>query len=250
MANFQKLGCQSVTITGGGEPLLHPDINALIKILHGLQIQVGLVTNGTQFSKFSSYKNVTWCRISSSDDREPEWAGIMNAVQSGPGIDWAFSHVLTRKPDWDVLGRLVIFANEHNFTHVRIVGDLLDIEKSALRMNVARAHLLGAGIDDSKVIYQDRATFVMGAERCLISLIKPVVSAGGGIYPCCGVQYAQDPPGLDYVESMRMGSLEDIDRIWGEQTPFDGSRCVRCYYDDYNSALDLLTMPLSHAEFV
>jgi hypothetical protein len=144
----------------------------------------------------------------------------------------------------------VAFANEHNFTHVRIVGDLLDIEKSALRMNVARAHLLGAGIDDGQVIYQDRGTFVIGAEKCLISLIKPVVSADGGIYPCCGVQYAKDPPGLNYVESMRMGGLEDIDQIWNEQKSFNGSRCVRCYYDDYNSALDMLTMPLSHAEFI
>ena len=250
MANFQKFGCRSVTITGGGEPLLHPDIDALIKILHGLGIKVGLVTNGTQFNKFSGYKNVTWCRISSSDDREPEWAGILNAVQAGPEVDWAFSHVLTRTPDWPRLCRLVSFANKNDFTHVRIVGDLLDIELAAAQVNQARNHLYVQGIDDSRVIYQDRAEYVTGRERCGISLLKPVIGADGGIYPCCGVQYAQDPPGRDLVDSMRMGTLDDIDRIWKEQVAFDGSVCSRCYYDGYNSALELLSTPLCHAEFI
>ena len=81
-------------------------------------------------------------------------------------------------------------------------------------------------------------------------MLKPVISADGGIYPCCGVQYAQDPPGRDMVELMLMGTLDDIDRIWKDQITFDGSVCTRCYYDDYNSALDLLTMSLSHKEFV
>ena len=251
MATFKDLGCKSVTITGGGEPLLHPNINTLLSTLNlDLGIKVGLVTNGTQFKHLANYLDITWCRISSSDDREPEWAGILNAVQAGPGVDWAFSHVLTRTPDWPRLGRLVAFANRYNFTHVRIVGDLLDIDEAAIVVKAAKEQLLLDGIDDSRVIYQDRAEYAHGRKHCGISLLKPVVGADGGIYPCCGVQYAQDPPGRDLVEGMRMGTLEDIDRIWKEQAAFDGSVCSRCYYDDYNSALDLLAAPLCHAEFV
>jgi len=250
MAQFKKLGCQAVTITGGGEPLLYPDINVLLKTLKDLQIQSGLVTNGTQFDKLVNYKDIVWCRISSSDDREPVWEGIEDAVRKGPNIDWAFSHVLTSTPDWSRLCRLVSFANKNNFTHIRIVADLLDIDLASAQVKQARSHLYVQGVDDSKVIYQDRAEFVKGRKKCGISLLKPVVGADGGIYPCCGVQYAQDPPGRDMVESMRMGTLDDIDRIWKEQIAFDGSICSRCYYDDYNSALDLLTMPLSHKEFI
>jgi len=251
MSRFKALGCQSVTITGGGEPLLHPNINTLLATLNlDLKIKVGLVTNGTQFKNLANYLDITWCRISSSDDREPEWAGIMNAVQGGPGIDWAFSHVLTRTPDWARLCRLVDFANKHDFTHVRIVSDLLDIDPASEQMRQARDRLYVQGIDDRLVIYQDRAEYVKGRKRCGISLLKPVVGADGGLWACCGIQYAQDPPGRDLVASMRMGTIEDIDQIWKGQAAFDGSVCSRCYYDPYNSALDLLGTPLCHAEFI
>jgi organic radical activating enzyme len=251
MTKFKSLGCRSVTITGGGEPLLHSHINSILSSLNiDLKIKIGLVTNGTQFKHLSNYLDITWCRISSSDDREPDWDGITKAVEQGPQIDWAFSHVLTSDPDWSRLCRLVRFANKHNFTHVRIVGDLLDIELSATQVRQARNHLYVQGIEDSKVIYQDRAEYVKGRNKCGISLLKPVVGADGGIYPCCGVQYAQDPPGRDLIKSMRMGSLEDIDKIWKIQQSFDGSVCSRCYYDNYNSALDLLSTPLCHEEFI
>jgi organic radical activating enzyme len=251
MSRFKTLGCQSVTITGGGEPLLHPNINTLLATLNlDLKIKVGLVTNGTQFKNLANYLDITWCRISSSDDREPDWAGIMNAVQQGPKVDWAFSHVLTREPSWEILERLVVFANKHKFTHVRIVGDLLDIDLAATQVKQAQNHLYVQGISDSRVIYQDRAEYTKGRQRCGISLLKPVLGADGGIYPCCGVQYAQDTPGRDLVASMSMGTIEDIDRIWKEQNAFDGSVCSRCYYDPYNLALDLLGTSLCHAEFI
>ncbi len=251
MLRFAHLGCKAVTITGGGEPLMHPNINLLIhSISNGLGIKVGLVSNGTRLRNLGCGDSVTWCRISSSDDREPAWDQIEAAVRLNPNINWAFSHVLTSKPDWERLGRLVDFANRHNFTHVRIVADLLDLDLSSAYVKSARTYLKGQDIDDHLVIYQDRASYVHGRPRCGISLLKPVLGADGGIYPCCGVQYAQDPPGRDLVPEMRMGEIGDIESIWKQQMAFDGSVCGRCYYDDYNMALDMLQSPICHEEFV
>lgn len=248
---FKKLGCKSATITGGGEPLLYPAINNLIRALNRyLNIKVGLVTNGTQFAKLEAYNDITWCRISSSDDREPDWGGIKRAVQNAPEIDWAFSHVVTRNPNFKIIGPLVDFANQQGFTHVRLVADLLDIEATAPKMADVKHFLSVQGINDSKVIYQDRADYVRGRKRCLISLLKPVIGADGGIYPCCGVQYAQVEPGRDYVEEMRMGFVNEMEDIWKNQGYFDGSKCARCYYDPYNVALELISTPLTHKEFL
>lgn len=251
MRDFKGSGCKSVTITGGGEPFLHPHINPIIGFINRiLDIRVGIVTNGTQFSKFYKFGDVTWCRISSSDDRNPDWSGIADAVRFGRNIDWAFSHVLTRSPNWQVLKDVVEFSNLYSFTHVRVVGDLLDIDASAQKVQEAKVVLKSSGVDDRLVIYQDRAAFTTGRPRCLISLLKPVVGADGKIYPCCGAQYAQDVPGRDLVEFMSMGRAKDLNKIWADQKFFDGTVCSKCYYDDYNNALNLLGMKLTHKEFV
>lgn len=66
----------------------------------------------------------------------------------------------------------------------------------------------------------------------------------------CGSQYAKDNPSMDYDESMCMGIAADLYEIYQEQRYFDGSQCVRCYYDDYNSLLAQMIEPVEHEEFL
>lgn len=249
VAGLPGLGCRAVTITGGGEPLLHPHINDIIAAFAARGIRVGLVTNGTQFHRLTN-QGVTWCRISASDDRTMNFEAIAKAVLKAPLTDWAFSYVLTRDPNWHTLASIVGFANEHKFTHVRLVGDILDHKESAKAISLAADVLSALGVDDQLVIYQPRAAFSVGREKCLISLLKPMVAADGYVYPCCNVQYALDPPSRDMDRRMRMGRMEDIKEIWEGQSYFDGSRCVCCYYDDYNNILDLMSTRLDHREFL
>lgn len=251
MTLYARQGCKAVTITGGGEPLLHWQITEMIKQIYMLGMSVGLVTNGTQLKKlYSSRWCVKWIRISFDDHRSfsPEFeAELDEAVVDG--IDWAFSYVVTANPNIYNLRKVIEFANSHNFTHVRIVSDLLDLQ-NAPSMDSLKRKLLEMGIDDSKVIYQGRKIFTKGRSKCLISLSKPVIGADGRIYPCCGIQYATEIPFLDYDESMCMGIGDDISSIYKIQKYFDGSNCVRCYYDEYNEALELLTSKLKHLVFV
>ena len=84
----------------------------------------------------------------------------------------------------------------------------------------------------------------------LISLLKPVIGADGLLYPCCGTQYAMFPPPGDYDDLMCMGPAIELYSIYQEQKHFDGSQCVRCYYDEYNALLEQIIIPLEHKEFV
>ena len=249
------LGCQAVTITGGGEPLLYSKINELIEFLHDrFGIQIGLVTNGTQFEKLylESYKKLTWLRISHSDDRPfnsayrtdlTQWLLLPNK------IDWSFSYVLSSKPDYENICNIVEYANNKRFTHVRIVSNLLNLDHVP-GMKPIKEYLRRAEVSDDLVIYQGRKEFVHGRKKCLISLLKPVIGADGKIYPCCSTQYAQTDPSLNYDESMCMGSAIDLYKIYQGQEYFDGSQCVRCYYDEYNELLDKMIVPIEHGAFV
>jgi len=255
MQTAALLGCRAVTITGGGEPLLYSKINELIDFLHDdLHIQIGLVTNGTQFGKIrmKTFEKIKWCRISHSDNRSfgPQYKTDLSLqVALLNSVDWSFSYVLSNSPNYKKICDVVKYANRKGFTHVRIVSDLLNTD-NVPGMESVRNHLKCSGVPDDIVIYQGRKEFVQGRKECLISLLKPVIGADGNLYPCCGTQYAMDPPPGDYDSSMCMGPEADLYNLYLKQKCFDGSNCVRCYYDEYNSELEMMVIPLEHKEFV
>ncbi len=254
MRIYRHLGCKSVTVTGGGEPLLHKEVNKFMRLINNLGISIGLVTNGMFFHLLAHdiFHYITWSRISFDDTRvfsENFANSLAEAVNRGKDIDWAFSYVLSSKPDLENLQRCIEFANKQKFSHVRLVSNLLDLENIA-DMEAIKLQLIDRGVNDELVIYQGRKNYTLGREKCLISLLKPVVSARGELFPCCGVQYALKEPSLDYEKDMCMGTAKDIEELFETQRCFNGSICDRCYYSDYNDSLDILTADVQHLEFV
>lgn len=245
-------GADAVTITGGGEPMVYRDINSLIWLIRQEGMKIGLVTNGVELKRLDPKAAIclTWVRVSASDEacRLNAWRDV---ALRHTNIDWAISYVLTAKPNPMNLAMHVKFANDHNLTHVRVVSDLIDLDHAAV-MAEQKSMLAGMGIDDSKVIWQGRKDHKRGAKRCWISLLKPLIGADGNLYPCCGVQYAQEQMALDLPESMSMGPAFDVEAVWNrnDQVPFDGSRCTRCYYGEYNEVIEALRGENSHAQFV
>ena len=239
-------GAKAITFSGGGEPLLHPKINEIIAYVGLRGVEVGLVSNGVAIDKLKHHDNLTWCRISSSDDRVPAYGPIEKAVKINPKTNWAFSHVITKNPNYGLIGKLINFSNENNFTHVRIVSDLTDLDNVPSMEEVKKN--LGE-IDDNKVIYQGRKDSTRGTKNCYLSLLKPVISPEG-IFPCCGAQYSQKGQERDMVDAMKMGDIKDLPDILDKQKYFNGSACDICYYQQYNDALKKLLDKPEHLNFV
>ena len=244
------LGGRAITITGGGEPLMHAGLADVIQHAFALGLEIGLVTNGTLMSSLSpaAIDCLTWCRVSASDEGN-RLKCIQDAVKEHGGVEWALSYVLTSKYDLDNIEAHIDFANLHNFTHVRLVSDLINLKQVPLMDTIKRA-LQERNVYDKLVIYQGRKEFQRGMQDCRISLLKPVIGPDGLIYPCCGVQYAQSTQALDLPNSMAMGHIDDIVEIYTEHRIFDGSGCKRCYYAEYNALMDLIMTPVTHRRFV
>ena len=66
------------------------------------------------------------------------------------------------------------------------------------------------------------------------------------MYPCCGVQYAEEEPALDLPDSMSMGHWREL----ATMKNYNGHKCVKCYYDNYNIALKSMIDEINHKEFV
>ena len=260
MRQAKLLGCESVTITGGGEPLMYKQWQLLLDLLYAFGIEVGLVTNGVLLDHLHS--PMSWCRISCSDNLpdqlnrigkdESSWfQTIKEAVNRNGQTDWAFSYVSTENTQLNLICDIISFAKSHNFTHVRLVSDILNADSLASKMlDIQKHFILTDSVDCSKVIFQPRSEWVSGQNPCFISLLKPVIGADGYVYPCCGAQYSLPNSSFDYEKELRMGVVEDLHELVKEQRFFDGSVCSKCYYSGYNYALGVLLSDLKHEKFV
>ena len=243
------LGCKAVTVTGGGEPLCHPQIVEMLECFAEHDIAIGLVTNGTLINKLDkkTLSLLTWCRISSGDDRQltPRYQKLLESVVgSSANVDWAFSHVVTHNADFQNIRNLVNFANDWKFTHVRIVADILNAD--ILDIEPLREYLSGV---DSRVIYQARNKPVP-SKSCAIGYVKPVIDPEFKMYLCCGVQYALEEPSKDVPRQLCMGSAFNLAEIYGPERKLFHVNCIRCYYESYNAVLRPLTQGITHKEFL
>lgn len=239
---YAPRGTKALTITGGGEPLVHPALDQIIEYAAKKEIEVGMVTNGDLLNKLKHHENLTWCRISSSDYHSPNYKIIEKALKVNPKTDWGFSRVITRNPDYKSIERLIGFANDHDFTHVRLVSDLCDLSNIPSVKGKIKAN-------DQKVIYQERKDFTKGSKKCYISLLKPTITPEG-LFPCCGAQYAITGQPNTMIDLMKMGDIKDLPEILDKQKYFNGSICDVCYYSQYNKVLEnLLSLP-KHLAFV
>jgi organic radical activating enzyme len=246
--DFARLGCKSVTITGGGEPLMHPYLPDMIRCFTTNGIKVGLVSNGLLMYTLPGeiINDLTWCRISSMDHRtfDLSYQRMLRDIVNAHAIDWAFSHVVGENPNWAVIEQLVDFANENDLTHVRLVGDLLAPE--TVDFSSLQKLLHGK---DQRVIYQPRTHWVT-EDSCFIAYIKPVINPDFKMYMCCGVQYALDPPSLNMPDELCMGSALNLDAVYSNGRPPFPVNCKRCYYNSYNVVLRTMRQQPHHIDFV
>lgn len=226
LTKFRSLGGKSVTIAGGGDPTVHPDFDEIIGAIDAMGVKIGLVTNGIRLIKFANLAKLTWCRISLSycNPIRKSWHEVMAAA---PSVDWAFSFVYTGD-----VANCQRAINESaqlpvEITHFRVVCDI---------NNLALLPLPKFD-NDSKVIYQSRETFVAGAKRCYISLMKPFLDVDWNYYPCCGVQYAREKQDTVRKIDTDMSMGADFAAFSAANVPFDGSACTKCYYDEYNKLM-------------
>ena len=56
--SFVELGTTGMELTGGGEPTLHPDFGRVVNYAYEKGLKIGVVTNGTQITKWHETGNV------------------------------------------------------------------------------------------------------------------------------------------------------------------------------------------------
>jgi MoaA/NifB/PqqE/SkfB family radical SAM enzyme len=240
---------QSVSISGGGEPLLYSKIKELIDFLYDKNIKIGLVTNGYLFDKldFETIKKLTWCRISLSEISNGKLINILRPYIDGINIDWAFSFVAEK----DYIGSIHVIKNfydnfEHRITHMRIVGNIIDdscIEDIKNFFYDLKEY--------EKLIIQTRQAYLHGSNNCYLAVVKPVVQADGNIIACCGAQYATMENKRDCSKLLTLGNIDNLDKLFIDNYFNTNNVCKKCYYNSYNNFIaSFFKGDMKHIEFI
>jgi len=243
-----SLGTRAISLSGGGEPDCHPDINGIINYIDEKGIDVASVSNGKNLKTITDNElnKLKWLRISGTSSRPVNLRQLKHDMNRGPAVDWAMSYVLGNEDEpYANLENAINFTDTHNLTHLRIVSDMMHPDEN--RIPKAKEYI---GETSNKIVWQERTDNVHGKSKCLVNLLHPIVDADGNMQPCCGIMIATTPPTHDFNKQTAMCHWTEYREMIEKQIPFDGKNCDICQYDEYNKTLEMLLTKPKHSKFV
>lgn len=284
---LKAAGVESITITGGGEPLNHPHAPRIVAAIIDAGIPFGLVTNGQLLrgpvarllAQSATFVRVSWDAGTAATHQRMHRTPL-------PQLDLIEDQMRYLIGESRICGRttpLVVGASfcvtDDNVLELPIAAERLDAigasylevrptypttwrgdgwNAALTRTDDARDSLLAAKMRVADRPLQiigmtDRFAalegYAKGYTRCGIGPITTVIAATGTLYHCC-VQRGRDDFALANVLQQ---SFADAWAEAGRKQLADTinvDKCPRCRYDDLNRILEALPSDPFHAAFI
>lgn len=185
--NFKRMGVKAFTFTGGGEPLMHPKINEMIKAAAQMKMKIGLVTNGISLNKIDVVDKLEYVRVSldaacaetyKKTKHTPHFYDILDNIK-----------MLVDKNVTDVGISFVI--TEENKDEIDAFSDLaksLGVHYAQVKPEIKPCDMLAQtkDVDRDKFFVTERYNIENGSDiACKIAGLIGVVNATGEVYYCC-----------------------------------------------------------------
>lgn len=251
LEGMRALGTKTIQWTGGGEFLIHPEANTLIKECHKMGYQMGMITNGTMFQNLEkeALDKLTWIRVSLNI----EAMSRIKIPEVSARTTLGFSFVATDHFEEYMAGEFKMindFVLKHNPAYVRIVPNCLEDDVTQVANNIKYSKIVkGWG---SPYFYQTKE--FRRPDKCWWSLAKPFLLHDGFYYPCSSVVLNPDSEN-HFNEKYRVGKIEALVDNYLIQSdfppePFDSSSCSHCVFYKQNQLVNSLMNPSNMKDFV
>lgn len=259
-----RMGVKAITFSGGGEPLMHPEILGAVKMCHNAGLPFSMITNGQLLSgEIASHLGYAdWVRVSANyhtsgefiqsgrSSRAEDFLAVVENIRTfkkykRPTCELSMNYIVTRANVETILDA-AIFWKEVGVETIRFSPVWVkDFEayhhqiRNAAEMRIARAHVeLGIEIQNG---YATQSTGTARSyRRCYYQEVVPIIGADGKIYRCHNAAYT----GHGFL-----GSIHNIDfeTAWAAQDlrarikNFDTVACNhQCAADRKNQFIDEL----------
>jgi MoaA/NifB/PqqE/SkfB family radical SAM enzyme len=228
---LEKMGCKSITFTGGGEPTMNPEFREMVKQAYYRGFEIGLITNGIKLGELQDilsmfkfvrvsvdaanredYQKVKRCNAKTFDI---VCQNIMNAARTKTttiGISMVYEPGMKKQvPAFQALGKDLGV----DYTQVKAVVDDT-VEKTADEMKDMAGGLITPRFRRNSNL------------PCLIAGLIGQVTADGKYYYCCIFRGDRD----FCIGDLRKQSIAEILHDRRIFQP-DISKCTTCRYMNY-----------------
>jgi organic radical activating enzyme len=189
--DVHSMGCKAIVLTGGGEPMMYPDIIPLIKTILNYRMQIGIITNGYNLHDVITYP-YAWIRISINNN-EQFFSEIIKTKDSiGFGGTKGFSLILSENNKKIANTYVEKLLNKYNAAYVRLLPDCFqDAEEFEESYDDIYKWLGPKYIKDKRFMVQKKIKKAPDSTICHQSFFRPFLSEydGGTIFPCDSVTH-------------------------------------------------------------
>jgi len=280
---LKQHGLKAVILTGGGEPVLYPQFNALVQWLkHEQHLSIGLITNGTQFKRIEpdTYPCFSWIRV--SINIFPAWEARIGAHFNVEQLDsecvvgcstvYTSEHEQSFDDNHDknmMFEKISSVADRLSATYIRVLPNCL-LEQDNLLLEHRTLQRILDSVDDPRYFQQYKIHGAPQTSICHQAYFRPYLSEEpwhedgepGTVYPCDSV--VLNGGNAHFGKQYQICKLEDVSKFFKRKISmrFDPqSACAGCVFTDNVNMLadwyatgvgqfDEFNDSLKHEEFV
>lgn len=255
--SFKKVGIHTIEFSGGGEPTIHPEFNAITQFSKGLGLQLGLITNGLRLNEIPDHiiKSYNWIRISMVALDYQEMIDLPDKFPDNVTI--GMSYVVGQKEyqgkrtywenDFEQLKKIGEYAKRYNVKFIRIVPECF---ADSYEMNILHEYYQSICNElGPPFMFQPKRQ--KQAEHCWMDAVKPWLHVDGYVYPCNSISLNTDAC-RDFAPQYRLChwiEIEEYYKIRGNNS-LNVSRCDRCTFVSNNDVIKDLLTPMDMEGFV
>ena len=235
LREFRTLKGQSITFTGGGEPLMNPEFLRMAVAARDRGIEIGLVTNGTLLHTIAGQENLFRFIRVSLNAATPETYYKVHGTDSFSNVIHNLSRLMDLKDRPDVgISFVVCPDNEHEIEAIQAIGEKLQVDYVVVKpdTNSKTPVICNPKNKDrvivSKVNKVDRDYRV----ACAVAGLIFQLGANGDVYYCCIVRGNEEFK-LGNVANLCVSDFVKIREMFTPDTSQCNSNCRYIVYADY-----------------
>lgn len=267
-----SMGTKAICLSGGGEPLVHAQINEIIGIIHDNGIEIGLNTNGCELCEVSdeNISKLKYIRISldagshqthqelhrpsgkTFEDILNELSRIVKLKQKNDlkliiGIGYLV-HSKNHEEIYNLAKKLTEMGVDYLQIRPLKTHQLNDLEALRTYHEIKHARHLNIEIYESISKMQDTIKGINNYHDCYINRLVANIGPDGHVYTCCELR------GQHSIGNIHEKTFKEI---WQSQrhmdllNRLDISKCPACKYSKMNEIITrVLIDDEMHREFI